>query len=73
MFLIMAKIMWGFDISPAEGAAKVDPDKNWTPGFLTKPLPFEAKFTSRSQQHEAVIRRDWEAHGKDVDVLLTQV
>ena len=73
MFLNMAKIMWAFDITPDDGSAKVDPDKNWTTGFLTKPLPFKAKFTVRSQRHEEVIRREWERFEKDVDVLLNQV
>lgn len=70
----MAKIMWGFDIMlEGDGGAKVDPDMNWTTGFLTKPLPLKAKFTVRSQQHEAVNRRECEECEKDVDVLLSQV
>lgn len=74
VFLNMAKIMWGFDIMPSnDGAAAVDPDKSWTTGFLTKPLPFTAKFKVRSKQHEAVIQQEWEKCEKDVDVLLSQV
>jgi cytochrome P450 len=74
VFLNMAKIMWGFDIMlEGDGGAKVDPDMNWTTGFLTKPLPLKAKFTVRSQQHEAVNRRECEECEKDVDVLLSQV
>lgn len=74
VFLNIAKIMWGFNISTADdGGAGVDPDKDWTTGFLTKPLPFEAKFTVRSQQHEAVIRESWGHCEKDVGVLLNRV
>ena len=72
VFLIMAKLMWGFDIEPAEGQGKID-DKAWTAGFLTKPLPFKASFGVRSSRHERVIRREWEGCEKDVDVLLSQV
>ena len=36
-------------------------------------VPFTAKFTARSPHHEAVIRIEWEACEKDLDVLLRQV
>lgn len=70
MFLIMAKLMWGFDIQAADDQAKVDENKNWTAGFMTKPLPFEARFKIRSDKHEEVMRREWKSAEKDVDLLM---
>ena len=72
MFLIMVKLLWGFEIEPAEGQGRID-DKAWTSGFLTKPLPFEAKFTVRSPRHGEVIRKGWQGCEKDVDALFNHV
>lgn len=73
MFLVMAKLMWGFEIEAEEKGQKMDVDKAWTPGFLTKPSPFKARFTVRSDKHAAVIRKEWKDEEKNVDVLLDQV
>ena len=35
MFLVMAKLMWGFEIEAEEEGEKMDVDLAWTPGFLT--------------------------------------
>jgi cytochrome P450 len=75
VWLNMAKLVWGFDITAADDSVGrgVDPDKGWTTGFLTKPTPFKAKFIVRSSDRAAVIRREWENAEKDVDVLLAMV
>ena len=73
VFLIMAKVMWGFDIEAPEGQGEVDDLAHWTTGFMTKPLPFEATFKVRSEKHGEIIRREWEGAEKDVDVLLKEV
>ena len=76
VWLNMAKLIWGYDVTLADdsaGGGRVDPDKGWTTGFLTKPTPFKANFTIRSLAHEAVIRKEWDECEKDVDVLLGMV
>lgn len=51
----------------------VDVDGGRTTEFLTEPLGFKTKLTVRSQQHEAVIKREWDECAKDVDMLLNAV
>ena len=57
----MAKLVWSFDLLP--GSENVDDDIGtaYGDGFLTCPNKFPIMFKKRSDQHEDVMRRDFEA------------
>lgn len=60
----MSKLMWTFDISPAEGETQLprdyvdDVQKAYTDGFVFAPRPFRAKFTVRTPGHREIIERE---------------
>lgn len=77
MFLLIARLLWGFDIGhavdPATGK-KVDVDDlALTSGFVSKPEPFPAVFQPRSKHHKEVIEREWQIQAKDLDKLLNGI
>jgi hypothetical protein len=57
----MAKIAWGFDLSPGAGAVDVDIETAYTDGFLIAPKKFPISFIPRSNTHKDVIEREFEA------------
>jgi hypothetical protein len=57
----MAKIAWGFDLSPGSGSVNVDVASAYTNGFLIAPEKFPVLFKARSDKHRDVIIREYEA------------
>ncbi|KAI8229430.1 UDP-glucosyltransferase A1 [Colletotrichum sp. SAR 10_96] len=60
LILNMAKIAWGFDLSPGEGEGEVDVDVGtaYTDGFLIAPKKFPITIRPRSERHAAVIEEE---------------
>lgn len=61
-FLGMARMLWGFDITPSVDASgnPVIPDTNkYTQGFVCMPEEFPAVITPRSKERADIIRREW--------------
>lgn len=54
----MAKIAWGFDLSPGEGEVDVDVGTAYTDGFLIAPKKFPITIRPRSERHAAVIEEE---------------
>ncbi|KAI1496915.1 cytochrome P450 [Biscogniauxia marginata] len=61
LILNMAKIAWGFDVSPGSGLVNVDINTAYTDGFLIAPEKFPIIFTPRSEKHRRVITKEYEA------------
>lgn len=57
----MAKMTWGFDISPGSPAVDVSIKTAYSDGFLTSPKRFSLQFAPRSRKHEEVIAGEFEA------------
>ncbi|MCJ1246862.1 hypothetical protein MMC30_004071 [Trapelia coarctata] len=57
----MAKIAWGFELSPGLGAVNVDINTAYSDGFLIAPKKFPILFTPRSDKHKDVIIKEYEA------------
>ncbi len=57
----MAKIAWGFELSPGLGAVNVDINTAYSDGFLIAPEKFPILFTPRSDTHKDVIIKEYEA------------
>jgi hypothetical protein len=71
MWRIMAKVLWGFNISLDKDASgnPIEIDTHaYNPGILQAPLPFKAVITPRSEAHVATIKREY----GEVAVLLAQ-
>ena len=62
LFLGISRILWGFNITPAESAEGKgilpDPDE-YTQGFVCMPVPFQARITPRSDRRKEMIDREW--------------
>ena len=59
--LNMAKLTWGFDISPTAQDVDWDVQSSYTDGFVFSPKKFPVSIIPRSQEHVAVIEREFEA------------
>jgi hypothetical protein len=59
--LNMAKMAWGFDLSPGLGAVDVDINTAYSNGFLIAPEKFPILFTPRSDKHKDVIIKEYGA------------
>lgn len=62
LFLGMARILWAFDISPAQDSAGNDiiPDQEkLTQGFVCMPEEFPVRITPRSDAKAETVRREW--------------
>jgi hypothetical protein len=61
--LIVARLLWGFDISPPidpnTGKKEVVDTWAYEPGASMIPKRFKAVFTARSPEREQIIRREW--------------
>ncbi|KAE8448861.1 hypothetical protein EG329_008863 [Mollisiaceae sp. DMI_Dod_QoI] len=75
LFLGMAKLLWGFNISPGrdeKGDVKrseevdVDPIRAYSEGFLVCAHPFGCEFTVRSEKRRETILKEFEAAERDV-------
>ncbi|TVY75686.1 Cytochrome P450 monooxygenase patH, partial [Lachnellula suecica] len=61
LILNMAKMAWGFDISPGSGPVNVDINTAYSDGFLIAPEKFPILFTPRSEKHTTVMEEEYEA------------
>jgi cytochrome P450 len=62
MFLVIARLMWAFDISKAVNAdgVEITPDQDdLVGGFLMQPRPFPVKIKPRSEWRAAKVREAW--------------
>ncbi|EED12796.1 cytochrome P450, putative [Talaromyces stipitatus ATCC 10500] len=76
LFLLIARILWGFNICPTigdDGKPKQVNDMHMTSGFVSSPLPFEAIFKPRSEHHKEIIESSWHNAEKDVGVILGSI
>lgn len=65
IFLVIARLLWAFDIVPAltkgPDPKPILPDPfNYTNGFNSRPVPFPARFVPRSQRVVDTIRAEYE-------------
>ncbi|KAI0133793.1 cytochrome P450 [Xylariales sp. AK1849] len=58
--LNMAKIAWGFDLSPGPGPVNVDIATAYTDGFLIAPEKFPIVITPRSDRHKNIMAKEYE-------------
>jgi hypothetical protein len=75
LFLGMAKLLWGFDITPGKdenGRVKssesvvVDPVAAYNEGFLVCAHPFSCEFTVRSENRRETILNEYETAERDI-------
>ncbi|KIX95545.1 uncharacterized protein Z520_08665 [Fonsecaea multimorphosa CBS 102226] len=79
LFINIARLLWAYNIGYAyevvggeKKRIEVDPFA-FTQGFNSRPMPFKASFTVRSQEKAAVIRDEWEKADKDIDTILAKI
>ncbi|CAL5873185.1 uncharacterized protein PFLUO_LOCUS7454 [Penicillium psychrofluorescens] len=79
LFINITRLLWAFDIGYAyeetsEGKRRCEIDPfAFTQGFNSRPLPFRADFTLRSQAKAAVIQDQWNKADKDIDRILERI
>ncbi|KFY39520.1 hypothetical protein V494_03953 [Pseudogymnoascus sp. VKM F-4513 (FW-928)] len=56
LYIVVSRVLWGFDITPMKGAKPLDMDAKMA-GLVTKPKPYKVSITSRGPQFEKVIRQ----------------
>ncbi|KAI0050340.1 cytochrome P450 [Auriscalpium vulgare] len=59
LFIVVARILWAFEILPAEDGVLPDPDA-FTDGFNSWPMSFECQFVPRSHKVKECIEREHE-------------
>jgi hypothetical protein len=72
LFLLISRVLWGFDIGYDydENGKKIGVDLNkYAGGGLSKPMPFKARITPRSQRHADIIQREWGSIGSNLGTL----
>ena len=72
----IARLLWGFDFALAvdQNGRMIDvDDMAMTQGFNSRPMPFEAKITPRSQEKRSIIEAGWQNSEKDIDVILDDI
>ncbi|KAK0385962.1 hypothetical protein NLU13_7136 [Sarocladium strictum] len=60
--LNIARILWGFDVTPAKDEKNRDVDVDifaYSDGFNSSPLPFPCTITARSEEHADVIAKEY--------------
>lgn len=60
LFLSMAKILWGFHITPGNFKPDSDPVTGYCEGFLVCANDFEAEFEVRSERRKQTILREFD-------------
>jgi hypothetical protein len=68
LFLAIANLAWGFDITAAidDKGVKVIPDiDSYTPGFVVMPTKFPAVLTPRSSNKAEIMRNEWRKAQQD--------
>jgi cytochrome P450 len=64
LFISVARILWGFKISPAidkKTGKEVEVDINaYTDGFNSKPLPFQCRLEPRGKKYVEIMKREYE-------------
>ncbi|KXT09753.1 hypothetical protein AC579_9324 [Pseudocercospora musae] len=72
IWLILARIMWGFDVGNSVGEdGKVDDMAMDGSGFNTRALPSKARFEVRGDWVEKIVKEEWEGTEKDVGSYLS--
>ncbi|KAF2438142.1 cytochrome P450 [Karstenula rhodostoma CBS 690.94] len=71
--IAVARLLWAFDIKPANGDRIEVDDSMFTEGFVSHPKPFEAVFQPRSEAHREVIETAYDNAEKDVQSLMATV
>lgn len=73
----IARLLWGFDFAvpvDKQTGRKVEVDEMaFTQGFNSRPMPFEAKITVRSEKKKDIIQRTWDFAEHDIDVILDKI
>ncbi|KAF5350526.1 hypothetical protein D9756_008703 [Leucocoprinus leucothites] len=59
LFITVSRILWAFDLKPAQEAAIPDPDA-FTNHFNSKPMPFECQFVPRNEKVANLIEAEWD-------------
>lgn len=59
--LNMAKIAWGFDLSPGPDPVNVDVSTAYSDGFLIAPEKFPIRIAPRSDKHGDIITKEYES------------
>lgn len=79
LFIHVARLLWAFDIEHAyeevngqKVRCEIDP-MAILQEFSQRPVPFKAVFKPRSGRAGEVVRREWDASKKDLDVMLTEI
>jgi hypothetical protein len=67
LYIVVTRTLWGFNITKKIGrdGSVIEPNQVMMPGFLSVPEMFECDITCRSQQHEKLIRKSYEAAMKE--------
>jgi hypothetical protein len=64
LFLVLSRLLWGFDIGLAKDATGKDIPVDFTlkgvmPGATSVARPYRCSIKARSAKHELVFRREW--------------
>lgn len=73
LIIAIARMLWAFDIGSEDGKPIAVDESSFTPGFVSGPRPFKAKFALRDEHRRAVIEREFESAEKDVGRLMDEV
>lgn len=73
----IARLLWGFDFGLATNKTtgkiiEVD-EMAMTQGFNSRPMPFMASITPRSQEKKEIIETGWASAEKNIDVILEKI
>ena len=69
LFLGISRILWAFNISPAEDASgkPILPDQEkLTQGFVCMPEEYTAKITPRSEDRAKRVQQEWKQAAQDL-------
>jgi cytochrome P450 len=58
MFLVMARVLWAFDVKPKQGG-RVSRQDEFVQAMSVAPKPFEVEITPRSAKRGETVRREW--------------
>jgi hypothetical protein len=63
--IVLAKLLWAFDIQPSEGLGIDLSDEANDDGANTLPKPYRVRFVPRNTEATEVIRREWRDAQRD--------